>query len=120
MDTFGQRLRAARNASGFTQDELAEALGVTKSAVSAWENDRETPSFDKLGRIGQILRASLDRLILGGDTPAGPGGVREAAPSYVLTGDALLRDEMRLLRRFRAFPERKRKALLVLLDDMAT
>ena len=45
MKSFGDRLRAARIAAGMTQEQLGFALGVTKSSVSAWENDREAPGF---------------------------------------------------------------------------
>ena len=58
MDTLGKRLRAARLAKGLTQDEMADELELTKSTVSAWENDRIAPSIDKLPR----LRRRLDRL----------------------------------------------------------
>lgn len=54
MKTFGQRLRQARNAAGLTQDDLAavcknkEGDGLTRSAVSNWEKDKDKPSFDNL------------------------------------------------------------------------
>lgn len=35
--TFGEQLAAARKADGFTQSEIAEALGVTKASVSGYE-----------------------------------------------------------------------------------
>jgi transcriptional regulator with XRE-family HTH domain len=124
MNTFGDRFRAARNALGLTQDELAERLELTKSAISAWENNREAPSFDKLSRVRTHLETSLDYLICGEATAkpaweARAHHVREPPAAWEREPGAgsRSRDEVRLLRRFRAMNERKRKALIVVLDD---
>lgn len=37
--TLGEKLSEKRRAKGFTQDEIAEKLGVTPQAVSKWENE---------------------------------------------------------------------------------
>lgn len=108
MKTFGDRLRAARVATGMTQEQLGFALGVTKSSVSAWENDRETPGFRLLPELRQVLGRSLDELVCG----AAPGStaIREAAELYV--GNE---GERALLLRYRSLPPRRREALLELL-----
>lgn len=113
MSSFGDRLRAARAARGLTQDELADLIGVTKSAVSAWENDREAPSFDKLSGLREHLRTSLDTLVCAETTN---GHVGEATLPYGEDSPAS-RDEVRLLRRVRRLSERRRKALITLLDE---
>ena len=64
-DTFGARFRAARLARGLSQDALADALGVTKAAVSQWELDNKSPRFDSWPAVFRELRTSLDELILG-------------------------------------------------------
>lgn len=119
MKTFGDRFRAARTHLGLTQDELAEQLELSKSAISAWENNREAPSFDKLQRVREQLNTSLDYLICGtGAAWDRPLSVREEAPAwgYVAAPSPQSRDEVRLLRRFRTMNERQRKALIVVLD----
>lgn len=118
MQTFGDRLRDARTQLNLTQDELAELMQVTKSAVSGWENNREAPSFDKLGRLRQHLDASLDYLICGLDGSAWQQGrsVGEAPPPA--WGNKRVphdRHETVLVRRFRALPEKKKRALLALI-----
>lgn len=46
-----QWIRQARLHAGMTQEKLADALGVTKGNVSAWENGRHEPSLDQIKRI---------------------------------------------------------------------
>ena len=111
MKSFGDRLRAARTAAGMTQEQLGFALGVTKSSVSAWENDRETPGFRLLPALRTALGRSLDELVCGAAVAAGPrDAVREAPELYV--GSA---EEKTLLVRYRALPPRRREAVLELL-----
>lgn len=113
MSSFGTRFRALRLHKGLTQDELADVLGITKSAVSAWENDRETPSFQKLVAIRGQLGASLDYLV--DDGPELPQvQVGDAAGAYNSEAPCPP-GEQTLLRRFRELSEAKQKALLALL-----
>lgn len=52
-------IRSARKASGLTQEQLGERLGVTKGNVSAWENARHEPSFAQLQQISEISGMAL-------------------------------------------------------------
>lgn len=62
--TFGSRLRAAREAKGLTQAQLAAEVGNIKVAVvSMWENNRSHPDFDRLSRLCKILNITADELI---------------------------------------------------------
>lgn len=111
MKSFGDRLRAARIAAGMTQEQLGFALGVTKSSVSAWENDRETSGFRLLPALRTALGSSLDELIIGPVAVQGTReSVRETPELYV--GNA---DEKTLLVRYRALPPKRRQAVLELL-----
>jgi transcriptional regulator with XRE-family HTH domain len=110
MKSFGDRLRAARIAAGMTQEQLGFALGVTKSSVSAWENDRETPGFKLLPALRTALGWSLDELICGPAAPVGRESVRETPELYI--GN---QDERTLLVRYRALPPKRRQAVLELL-----
>ena len=49
--TFGEKLKNLRGQNGITQDELAEKLYVTRTAVSKWENDRGLPTIDTMKQI---------------------------------------------------------------------
>lgn len=53
--SFASRLKQARENAGFTQQELAKALGVTKSAIGNYENGVSSPKWDVLLKIFDIL-----------------------------------------------------------------
>ena len=115
MKSFGDRLREARIATGMTQEQLGFALGVTKSSVSAWENNRETPGFRLLPSLRAELGRSLDELVCGA-AAASQGSretVREAPELYVGS-----REEGTLLVRYRALPPKRREAVLELLKPI--
>lgn len=61
--TFATMLREGRKAAGFTQEGLADALGVGQSAVSAWEIGRAVPTPGALYVLARLLRLDLDELV---------------------------------------------------------
>lgn len=60
---FNERLRELRTASGMSQVDLAEKLGVSKQSVSNWENDNIQPSIDMLLKISRTFNVSTDFLL---------------------------------------------------------
>lgn len=71
--TVGARIRALRRARGLTQDELAAACAVTRSAVAQWETDRAGQLRGNITRIATALGASVEHL-LQGDTASSATG----------------------------------------------
>jgi len=63
--TFGDRLTAAREAAGMTQDALAKRLGVKKSTVRNWEDDLSEPRANRLSMLAGLLNVSMMWLING-------------------------------------------------------
>ena len=63
MVDFGGRLRVLRKQHGLTQGQLAEKLNLTKSVVSAYENDIRLPSYDVLITLSRIFKVSTDYLL---------------------------------------------------------
>lgn len=61
--TLGQRIQKSRKESGLSQEELAELLGVSRQAISKWENDNGYPEMEKMIRLSQIYQVSLDYLV---------------------------------------------------------
>ena len=61
--TFGQRLYALRTQRGFTQMELAKALGTTQRVISYYETKGELPPPDFLVTLVRTLGASADELL---------------------------------------------------------
>ena len=57
------RVKAAREAKGMTQAELAEQLGITQAAFSYIENGDKSPSLPVAKRMAQILGTSIDHLV---------------------------------------------------------
>ncbi len=63
---FNEKLQKLRNNENLTQEELAEKLYVSRTAISKWESGRGYPSIDSLKAISKYFNVSIDELI-GGD-----------------------------------------------------
>ena len=62
---FNEKLQELRKSRGLTQEELAEALFVSRTAVSKWESGRGYPSIDSLKEISKYLSVTIDELLTG-------------------------------------------------------
>ena len=60
---FNEKLQSLRKARQLTQEELAEAIFVSRTAVSKWESGRGYPSIDSLKELSRFFRVSIDELI---------------------------------------------------------
>lgn len=60
---LGERLRLLRKEAGLTQEELAQKIGKTRSAVAGYEAENKEPGIDTLVRLAQIFGVSLEYLI---------------------------------------------------------
>jgi len=65
FQSAGARIRALRLARGLTQDQLAKACAVSRSAVAQWETDRAGQLRENLPRIAQALETSVEMLVTG-------------------------------------------------------
>lgn len=63
MVEFCEKLQALRKSRGLTQEELAEALYVSRTAISKWESGRGYPSIDSLKEISSYFSVSIDDLL---------------------------------------------------------
>ena len=61
--TLGEKLKKLRADNGFTQEELAEKLYVTRTAISKWESNRGYPNIDALKAISKFFSVSIDDLL---------------------------------------------------------
>lgn len=59
---MGEKIRAKRRERDLTQEELANILGVTKAAVSKWENEESYPDIAILPQIAQLFHITMDEL----------------------------------------------------------
>jgi transcriptional regulator with XRE-family HTH domain len=82
--TVGTRIRALRLDRGMTQDQLAAACDVSRSAVAQWETDRAGQLRGNITRIADALATTVEHVLQG------------ERPSAQITGD-----ELALLRLYR-------------------
>lgn len=61
-ETIGRTIRRLRKERGFTQDKLAEMVGVTFQAVSKWENDIGMPDISQVVPLARIFGVTTDEL----------------------------------------------------------
>ncbi|MBQ2022173.1 MAG: helix-turn-helix domain-containing protein [Lachnospiraceae bacterium] len=62
---FHEKLQELRKSRGLTQEELAEALYVSRTAISKWESGRGYPSIDSLKEISKYFSVTIDDLLSG-------------------------------------------------------
>lgn len=87
-----ERIFELRTAAGYTQVTLAKKLGVSKQAVSNWENDNIQPSIEMLVRLADAFGVTTDYLLGREDTVRlRADGLSEEAIAHV----AMLLDDLR-------------------------
>ncbi|MEI7026099.1 helix-turn-helix domain-containing protein [Paenibacillus sp. y28] len=57
---LGKRISELREQQKITQEELARIIGVTRAALSHYENDRRQPAYDTLKKIAQFFSVSVE------------------------------------------------------------
>lgn len=77
MVETGSKIRRLRMAKKMTQKELSNRLGVTKSAISAYENGSRLPSYDILVKMARMFKVTTDYLL---------GCARDPASSVSVSG----------------------------------
>lgn len=60
---FEEKLQKLRKENGMSQESLAEALGVSRQAVSKWESGQSYPEMDKMIALSDLFRVSMDYLV---------------------------------------------------------
>ena len=60
---LNEKLQELRKSKGMTQEELAEVLYVSRTAISKWESGRGTPSIESLKQISAFFAVSIDDLL---------------------------------------------------------
>ena len=61
--TFSEKLKKARTDAGYTQEELADLLAVSRAAVAKWESGRGMPDVENLKALAVLLDVSVDYLL---------------------------------------------------------
>lgn len=61
--TFGEKLKEARQTIGLSQEQLAEKINISRSAVAKWENDIGMPDINNLKAMAKLLNVTVDFLL---------------------------------------------------------
>ena len=64
-----KRLFEYRKANGFSQEELAEKIGVSRQAISKWERSESSPDTDNLIALANLYGITIDELLNGTEQP---------------------------------------------------
>lgn len=62
---LAERIQQLRKARGLSQEKLAEQLGVSRQAVTKWENGQSTPDVDKIILMSDFFEVTTDYLLKG-------------------------------------------------------
>ena len=69
--TLGKKIREARKQCGLSQEQLAEKMCVSRSAIAKWETDKGLPDIGNLKTLARLLNVSVDHLLDEGKTADG-------------------------------------------------
>ena len=65
--TLGEKIKEARKQCGLSQEQLAEKMAVSRSAVAKWEANNGLPDVENLKALAQLLNVSIDYLLDDGE-----------------------------------------------------
>lgn len=80
---FGEKLRAAREKSGMTQQQVADIMQIDKSTYCGYETGKRQPDVQKIKQLSQIFGVSGDELLETGYTKTPTDGERSVSDDYI-------------------------------------
>ena len=92
---WADKITALRKKAGWSQEELAEQLGVTRQSVSKWEGAQSVPDMDKVVQMSRLFGVTTDFLLkdeLSEEEPAPEGGVNHSAMQALLEEEDYTRE----------------------------
>ncbi len=102
MDTFGKKLREAREAKGFSQAELAKLISSYHSIIGKYERDEVKPTIDVVKKLAEVLETTAGYLL------------GETEDRELLKDPAMLKR----LNDIAKFPDKDKQCILYALDAM--
>jgi len=106
QDDLTLRIRVARQLARRSQAELAQALGIGRSAVANWECGRAHPSTARLTRLARATGVTFEWLA------TGQGAMKPESASKANAAGALSHEEDVLLQSFRAASQKRQQQIL--------
>lgn len=114
METFASRMKELRKEQKMTQEELAEKLGISRSAVGMYEQGRREPDFEMLDLAAYIFDVSIGYMVGNkerGIYPRHDEQPEERKPRHI----GVTLEEERLIKAFRATNDDVKKAVMAVL-----
>jgi transcriptional regulator with XRE-family HTH domain len=117
MGRFNEKLRALRKEHNMTQDELADKLGISRSAVGMYEQGRREPDFDKLKVLADYFSVSSDVLLESEEDRRARQEERLAAyaAAFQAAEDKMREEEQAVIKAYRTASEDTKKAVRAVL-----
>ena len=78
--TFSDKLIALRRKAGWSQEELAERLNVSRQSVSKWESAQSMPDIDKIVQLSSLFSVTTDYLLKDGQDDPRPAAAETPSP----------------------------------------
>ena len=63
--SIAERLQELRRKAGYSQEQVAEKLGISRQAISKWESGQGNPEIDNVVKLTEIYNVSADYILLG-------------------------------------------------------
>ena len=90
--TLGEKLSKLRKENNYTQEQLADILGVSRQSISKWESDIAYPETDKLIKMGKLFDCSMDYLLKEDCTDQSGQGGKSSGMSWREIKEALFKE----------------------------
>ena len=88
VEVFGKRLKELRKANGYTIEQFADMVGISKSTLGYYENNKRMPDIEILARIADTLNVNADYLIGRTNTTAQKGKMKTVCEFTGLSDNA--------------------------------
>ena len=88
VEVFGKRLKELRKANGYTIEQFADMVGISKSTLGYYENDKRMSDIEILARIADTLNVNADYLIGRTNTTAQKGKMKTVCEFMGLSDNA--------------------------------
>lgn len=81
---IADRIQSLRKQKGFSQEELAARIGVSRQAVSKWESAQSTPDLEKIIAMSELFEVTTDYILKGTEPSAAKDKNKSKEPLYSL------------------------------------
>ena len=96
---LGEKIAQLRRKNGWSQEELADKMEVSRQAVSKWESSQTTPDLERILRLSSLFGVTIDYLLKDGAAPEIPQAEAEEDPQIRLISLADAADYLSLRER---------------------